>query len=91
MNLYFDFENHNPPALTEKELRKENERRDLQKQILLLRIAAFLVSLCLVLFALIAAKNYAIISIICILFAGVYVIGSGVISVVFFSKRREIP
>lgn len=89
MNLYFDFESRQPPVITEKDLRKEKEKRDLKKQILLLRIASVLISICLVLFAFVTANDYIIISVISILFACVYVIGSGVITIVFFSKRRE--
>lgn len=86
----FDFEKEQPPHLTAKELYKENERRKLIKQIKLLKIAAVIMALCILLFAFFIAQKSFVVSIICIVFLCVSLSGYIIIGALFF-KKGYIP
>ena len=88
----FDFEKHSPPALSEKSLRQELERRRLARQIRVLRISWLLTAICFVLFAFFIAPESLLLAIVSIAWLCVCVTGHIVISVFFYrSGYNEEP
>ena len=86
MTQIYNFEDKIPPAFNEKMLRQEIKRRETKRQILILRIASFLVCLCMVLIALVILPYSKVIAIACILFTTFSIIGNGVITILFYRK-----
>lgn len=89
MNTVYDFEKYEPPRLNEKMLREEQKRRELKKQILLLRIASVLVSLCIILFAFLVSPDSVLVAVLCIVFVCVCIAGNGLITVLFFRQSLK--
>lgn len=87
MNTVYDFEKYEPPKLSEKMLREEIKRRELRRQIFLLRIASFLVILSIILFAFLISLDSFIIAVLCAVFVCMYLMGNALISVLFFRKQ----
>ncbi len=83
MKQIYDFDGHEPPRVNEAMLHEQLERRELQKQTLLLRIAALLSCVCYAVFAFFIINDSVIAAVASILMCTVTLIGAGVISVVF--------
>ena len=83
MKQIYDFEQHQPPRINEAMLREQLKRRELQKQTLLLRIAALLSCVCYAVFAFFIIRDSVIVAAASILMCTLTLIGTGIISVVF--------
>lgn len=81
-----DFERFDPPALTEKMLRRELERRERRRQTVLLAAAGALLEALFVLLGLLCWNAAPILTVGFICFAIVSAAGSGVIAIVFTQK-----
>ena len=83
MKQIYDFDGHEPPRVNEAMLQEQLRRRELQKQTLLLRIAALLSCICYAVFAFFIIRDSVIAAVISILMCTITLIGNGVVSVVF--------
>ena len=90
MNTIYTFDEHTPPALTERMLRDELARRTLRRQTRLLRIASLLVSLCFLLCGVLLISEYTVLAIACFAFVVLSLAGNGIISFVFY-KTGAVP
>lgn len=88
MNTVYDFEQFQPPVVTESELQKELERREMKKQITLLRIASVIIVIAMLLFAFLIINDSVIFSVLLVVAACVSVVGNGIISVLFYYKGK---
>ncbi len=84
------FEKFEPPLLTENMLKKEVERRKLKRQIIVLRFSAFLTCIFMAVLTFIAAQSSILVSALCASVLCVYIIGSSIISVLFYKKGYGI-
>lgn len=83
MKQIYDFDAHQPPRINEAMLQEQLRCRELQRQTLLLRIAALLSCVCYAVFAFFIIRDSVIVAVVSILMCTLTLIGSGVISVVF--------
>ena len=83
MQKPYNFEAYTPPRLTAAKLQKEREKRELRRQLRLLRISGALMSLALVAFAILVLPESRLLSMIVTVFAALGLLGAGVVSVVF--------
>lgn len=81
-----DFERFDPPALTEKSLRRELERREQRRRTVLLALAGALLELALVLLGLLYLEFFPALGLGCICSAVVSMAGSGAVAIVFVQK-----
>ncbi len=81
-----DFERFTPPALTERDLRRELEKRQRRRRTVLLAAAGALLELALVLLGLLYLNISPALGAGCICFALVSIGGSGAITIVFTQK-----
>ncbi len=88
MKQIYNFDRANPPYLNERLLRKEIERRRLQRQTILLTIASILSQMVVLLFGILLWPIQPVITIVCILYVLTAALSSGVIVIVFTKKRR---
>lgn len=84
-----DFERFTPPALTERDLRRELEKRQRCRRTVLLAAAGALLELALVLLGLLYLNISPALGAGCICFALVSIGGSGAITIVFTQKGGE--
>ena len=89
MKQIYNFEKNNPPCLNERCLRKEAERRKLQRQTILLTIASVLSQMVVLLFGILLWPIQPVITLVCILYVLTAALSSGVIVIVFTKKRRN--
>lgn len=90
MQRIYNFEQKQPPVLTEKMLREEIKRRELKRQTILLRTASVFVCLCFVLFAFFIAPDSMVLAVCSILTVCIALIGNGIISVLFYFKGKGV-
>ena len=90
MKQIYNFEKTNPPCLNERYLRKEAERRKLQRQTILLTIASILSQMVVLLFGILLWPIQPVITLTCILYVLTAALSSSVIVIVFTKKRRSI-
>jgi hypothetical protein len=83
------FDGNQPPAISEKTLQAEIERRKMKRQTALLVLAGMLAEVCLLIAALLLQPVNAALSMIFIAYVCVAMSGGGVIALVFIHKRRE--
>lgn len=88
MNTVYDFEQFQPPIVTEYKLQKELERREMKKQITLLRIASVIIVIAMILLAFLVIKNSVIFAILLVVATCISVVGNGIISVLFYYKGK---
>ena len=86
----FDFEAERPPVLTEGMLREELGRRELNRHMLVLALAAVFVELCLILSAMLLWETQPLLSAVCLGYVMCSACVGVVLSVVCTVKRREI-
>ncbi len=87
MHSIYNFETKEPPRLTETMLKAEIKKRQLKRQITILYIASFLVCVCFILFGLLLFKDLFLIALFSFLSAGVTLIGSTLVIIVFHIKQ----
>ena len=80
------FERFDPPALDEKTLRRELEKRAERRRTVLLAVAGALFEALFVLLGLLLGELYPPLALGCICFAVISTAGSGVIAIVFMQK-----
>ncbi len=81
-----DFERFDPPALTEKSLRRELARREQRKRTVLLALAGTLLEVLLALLGLLYLEFFPALGLGCICSAIVSMAGSGAVAIVFVQK-----
>lgn len=88
MNTVYNFEQFQPPVVTEYELLKELERREMKKQITLLRIASVIIVIAMILLAFLIIYDSVIFSVLLVVATCISVVGNGIISVLFYYKGK---
>lgn len=89
MNNVYDFESFTPPVVSEAMLYAELKRRELKRQIIVLYIAAMLMSACIAMMALITAEKMILVSLCLVALFFVWVLGFSVIGAFFFIRRSK--
>ena len=82
----YNFEAKQPPPLDERALREQLRHRELQRQVLILRIAAILLCLCYILFAFCIAPESIGLAVLSMFMAYVSIVGEGVLAVLVYKK-----
>ena len=88
MKQIYNFEKMNPPCLNERYLRKEAERRKLQRQTILLTVAAILSQIVVLLFGILMWPMQPVITLSCILYVLTAALSSSILMIAFTKKRR---
>ena len=88
MKQIYNFEKNNPPCLNERYLRKEAERRKLQRQTILLTIASILSQMVVLLFGILMWQIQPVITFVCILYVLTSTFSGSVLMIAFTKKRR---
>lgn len=88
MKQIYSFEKRNPPYLNERLLRREAERRKLQRQTILLTIASILSQIVVLLFGILMWEIQPVATLISILYVLTAALSSSIIMIVFTRKRR---
>lgn len=86
MKQAFDFEQYDPPVLNERLLRRELEKRAERRRTVLLTIAGALIQAVFILLGVLSWSTALGLSLGCIGFAIVSLVGSGVIAIVYAQK-----
>lgn len=86
MTPSFDFERFDPPALDERDLRRELERREARRNTILLAIAGALFQALFVLLGVLYLEIFPVLALGCFCFALVSMGGSGAVAIVFTQK-----
>ncbi len=89
MKKIYRFDGIQPPAISEKALRTEIERRKMKRQTTLLVLAGMLTEVCLLITALILQPVNSVLSMIFVAYVCVAMSGGGVIAIVFIHRRRN--
>ena len=90
MKQIYSFEKNNPPCLNERYLRKEADRRKLQRQTILLTIASILSQMVVLLFGILMWQIQPVITFVCILYVLTSTLSGSVLMIVFTKKRRSV-
>lgn len=88
MRQIYDFEQYNPPVLNENMLRRELEKRQLRRQLILLAVAAVLSQAVMIMLGILTREIQPLISSICFGYVAVSVAGSAVIAVVYSYRDK---
>ena len=88
MKQIYNFEKTNPPCLNDRYLRKEAERRRLQRQTILLTVAAILSQMVVLLFGLLMWQIQPVIAFVCILYVLTATLSGSILMIAFTKKRR---
>lgn len=86
MRLSYNFEQYDPPKLTEQSLQGALQKRRDVRRMLLFAAASNLVLVSLALLALAVAPYSMLASLICLVFLGIYLSGSGVLTFLLTKK-----
>lgn len=86
MKPAFDFEQFTPPILNEKILRRKLEKRAERRRVVLLAVAGALFQVLFILWGLLCWDTAPVLTLVCIGFAIVSLVGSGVITIVYVQK-----
>lgn len=86
MNRIYNFETKEPPALNESMLRAELEKRRLRRQTTMAAIAGILVHIVILLCALLLAKEYMFLSILCVAYVILSATGGTIIAIIINSS-----
>lgn len=86
MKQTFNFEQFNPPFLNERILRRELERKVVQRRTVLLAVAGMLFQAAFILLGLLCWNTIPALTLACIGFAIVSMVGSGVITIIYAQK-----
>ena len=88
MKQIYNFEKNNPPWLNERYLRKEAERRRLQRQTILLTVAAILSQIVVLLFGILMWQIQPVVAFVCILYVLTATLSGSILMIAFTKKRR---
>lgn len=83
MEQIYNFEKSTPPILTERMLREELEKRNLKKQILLIRITTLILYVSIVILGICIMPYSVLLGGGCIAFSAISIIGNVIVSIVF--------
>lgn len=86
MRLSYDFEQYEPPKLTEQRLNAVLQERHDVRRMLLFAAASNLIWISLALLALVVSPYSMLASVICLVFLGIYLSGSGILAVLLTKK-----
>ncbi len=86
MKQIYDFEQYNPPALNERLVREESEKRKLRFQTALIAIAGILIQILIAVLGLEAMEEYPVIAVFCFLYVFLSTTGGSVLAVVYSQK-----
>jgi predicted lysophospholipase L1 biosynthesis ABC-type transport system permease subunit len=89
MNPIYNFEAIEPPVLNESMLRAELEKRRLRRQTTMAAIAGILIQIVLLLCAVLYAKEYMILSILCAIYVILSATGGTVIAIIINSSAGK--
>ena len=89
MKQIFCFDYAQPPALSEKMLRNEIERRKTRCQTALIALAVALLQWCLLIASVVLYSVNIYLSVVCMSYNMIAVCGAGVIAAVYANKRRN--
>ena len=89
MRLSYDFEQYEPPKLTEQSLNAVLQKRRDVRRMLLFAAASNLMLISLALLALAVAPYSMTASFICLMFLGTYLSGSGILTVLLAKKLMD--
>lgn len=90
MKQIYDFEQYNPPALNERIIREESERRKLRIQTALVALAGILIQIVVIALGFGIIGEYPIIATICFLYVLLSTTGGSVLAVVYTQKGGMI-
>jgi len=90
MKQIYNFEQSKPPILNENMLIKEMEKRKIQRETIMLTIAAILIQAVVIMLGVFAYEIYPIITLGCVLYVGIATISSGAVAIAFTKKRRSL-
>ena len=89
MKQTFDFEQFDPPILNENILRRELEKRAERRRVILLTVAGALFQAVLILLGLLCWSTLPALTLTCIGFSIVSMVGSGVIAIIYAQRGGE--
>lgn len=89
MNQIYNFETKEPPVLNESMLRAELEKRRLRHQTAMAAIAGILIQIVLLLCAVLLAKEYLLLSILCVAYVILSATGGTVIAIIINSSAGK--
>ena len=89
MNQIYNFEAKEPPVLNESMLRTELENRRLRRQTTMAAIAGILIQLVLLLCAVLLAKDYLILSILCVAYVILSATGGTIVAIIINSSAGK--
>ena len=90
MKQIYNFEQHTPPVINESMLRKEIEKRKMQRQTLLLTLASILMQAVVILLGIFVYNIYPIMTIVCIAYVFIATVSSGIVAFAFVKKRGSL-
>ncbi len=88
MRQIYDFEQYNPPVLNENMLRRELEKRQLRRQLILLAVAAVMSQAVMIMLGILTWEIQPVISSVCFGYVGVSVTGSAVIAIAYSYRDK---
>ena len=88
MKQIYNFEKNNPPCLNDRYLRKEADRRKLQRQTILLTVAAILSQMVVLLFGILMWPIQPVVTFVCILYVLTSTLSGSVLMIAFTKNRR---
>lgn len=86
MKQIYDFEKYNPPALNERTVREESEKRKLRRQTAMVALSGILIQIIICVLGLESIKEYPLISIFCFLYVLLSTTGGSILAVVYTQK-----
>lgn len=86
MKQIYDFEQYNPPALSEREVREEIEKRKLRWQTGIIALAGILIQIIIAVLGIGAMEEYPIIAAFCCLYVLLSTTGGSILAVVYTQK-----
>lgn len=90
MKQIYDFEQYNPPALNERIVREESEKRKLRFQTALIALAGILIQIVVAILGFEIMEEYPVITIFCFLYVFLSTTGGSVLAVVYAQKGGMI-
>ena len=89
MNRIYDFESQEPPVLNESMLRAELNKRRLRRQTTMAAVSGILIQIIMLLCAMLLAKDYIILSILCVGYVIFSTTGGTVVAIIINSSTGK--
>lgn len=89
MNRIYDFESQEPPVLNESMLRAELNKRRLRRQTTMAAVSGILIQIIMLLCAVLLAKDYTILSILCVGYVIFSTTGGTVVAIIINSSTGK--